>query len=127
MNSPPLCRLRYPAYVSAVVEASAGDTCVTEALSVWWPDAPHRVLRSSIAAAEALDEDLIGEMLAGDARLPVPRWSIHCPGIETTGQVDAMTLYAGESVADVHGIQPAAEIVDELANDARRALDRDHP
>lgn len=115
----------HPAYVSAVVDASAGDTCLTEAFSVWWPDAPHRVLRSSIAAAEAIDDDIVGEMRAGDVTIPVPRWSIHCPGVGTKGRVDAMALYAGESVADVHGIQPAEQIVDELVTDALRILDRD--
>ena len=63
------------------------------AYSVFWPDAPHRVLRSAIAPSSA-----------------------------TTGNVDAMALYAGESVANVTSVQPAAEIVAELADGAERLL-----
>ena len=41
----------HPEYVAALIAAEAQDTVYTEAFSVGWPDAPHRVLRSSITAA----------------------------------------------------------------------------
>src|SRR3970282_171371 len=50
----------HPSYVKALLASSAADTCLTEAFSVMWPNAPHRVLRSAIAAAEALAEDVLG-------------------------------------------------------------------
>ena len=43
----------HPRYVEALIPAQAADTVYTEAFSVDWPDAPHRVLRSCVAAAEA--------------------------------------------------------------------------
>jgi len=42
-------------YVAALVEASSEGTILTETFWVQWSDAPHRVLRSCVEAAEALD------------------------------------------------------------------------
>lgn len=112
----------HPDYVSALLAASTADTCLTEAFSVMWPDAPHRVLRSAIAAAEARSDELIGETRHGGRILPVPRLSVICPTRDTTGPVEAMALYAGESVARVDAVLPAGEIVRTLVADAERAL-----
>jgi NAD(P)H-dependent flavin oxidoreductase YrpB (nitropropane dioxygenase family) len=112
----------HPSYVNALVAASAGDTCLTEAFSVMWPNAPHRVLRSAIAAAEALDDEIIGEARYAGEVLAVPRLSVIAPSATTTGRVDAMALYAGESVANVTSVQPAAAIVAELVAGVERLL-----
>ena len=87
-----------------------------------WPDAPHRVLRSAIARAEALTEDVIGEERLGSEVIPVRRFSVIPPTFDTTGHVDAMALYAGESVTNVTSVQPAAAIVAELVAGAERLL-----
>ena len=39
-----------------------------------------------------------------------------------TGNIGAMACYAGQSVGEVRGVQPAAEIVAELAEQAERLL-----
>lgn len=114
----------HPSYVEALIAASAADTCLTEAFSVLWPDAPHRVLRSAVAAAEALSDDVVGELRVGDETVPVPRLSVYCPSKDTTGRVDAMALYAGESVANVSAVQSAGDIVAELVSGAEDALRR---
>lgn len=114
----------HPSYVKALLAASAGDTCLTEAFSGLWPDAPHRVLRSAVEAAEALPDGVVGETRMGGQAVPVGRFSVVCPSVETTGHVEAMALYAGESVSNVHAVAPAAEIVAELVSGARQALRR---
>lgn len=114
----------HPAYVKALIDATAADTCLTKAFSVMWPNAPHRVLRSSIASAEALSVDVLGEVRLGGQVVPVQRLSVICPTTETTGNIEAMALYAGESVANVHSVQPAAAIVSELVSGATDALNR---
>jgi nitronate monooxygenase len=53
---------------------------------------------------------------------PVPRYFVVPPNRSATGRVDAMALYAGESVAAVRDVKPAAEIVRELAEGAERIL-----
>ena len=114
----------HPEYVKALLAASAEDTCLTEAFSGLWPDAPHRVLRSAVAAAEALREDVVGETPLGAGTLPIGRFSVVCPTQETTGRIDAMALYAGESVTHVRRVEPAAKIVAELVAGAEELLER---
>jgi NAD(P)H-dependent flavin oxidoreductase YrpB (nitropropane dioxygenase family) len=112
----------HPSYVKALLASSAADTCLTNAFSVMWPGAPHRVLRSAIAAAEALTEDVIGEAHSFEQVFPVHRFSVIAPTSTTTGRIDAMALYAGESVTNVTSVQPAAAIVSELVAGAERLL-----
>jgi NAD(P)H-dependent flavin oxidoreductase YrpB (nitropropane dioxygenase family) len=113
----------HPRYVDALLAARGEDTVLTEKFGVMWPDAPHRVLRCAIEAAEAFAGEITGETPAGGgARVAIPRFAVVPPSRETTGAVDAMALYAGEGVGAVRRVQPAAEIVRELAEGAERLL-----
>jgi nitronate monooxygenase len=109
----------HPEYVAALIAAEAQDTVYTEAFSGGWPDAPHRVLRSSITAAEAFEGDVVGETTRLDGtRVPVPRFQAFVLDKTTTGTIAAMSLWAGESVGAVKRIQPAAQILRELVEEA---------
>ena len=112
----------HPEYVAALVAARADDTVLTERFNAMWPDAPHRVLRSAVAAAETCADDVVGEMELGGSREPLPRFGPACPTRSTTGRIAAMALYAGESVGAVRGSMPAADIVHELMDGAERLL-----
>jgi NAD(P)H-dependent flavin oxidoreductase YrpB (nitropropane dioxygenase family) len=50
-----------PIYVERLIAARAEDTVYTEVFSATWPNAPHRVVRSSVVAAEALHGEVVGE------------------------------------------------------------------
>ena len=50
----------HPFYVGALIDARAHDTIYTEAYSVSWSDAPHRVLRSGVEAAMAFSDEVVG-------------------------------------------------------------------
>ena len=116
----------HPRYLEQLFAARASDSVLTDAFWVGWPDAPHRVLRSSIAAAETLPVGPIGEgshILTGQP-YPVLRFARGAPHQGMTGEIDAMALYAGESVGGVRQVQPAAEIVRELAEEAETLLRR---
>lgn len=113
----------HPVYVRALVAAqSSEDTCVTDVFSQLWPGAPHRVLRSAITAVQRCVQDPIGEIRIGGRAVAVSRYSAIAPTRETTGHIDAMALYAGESVVDVHTVQPAATIIAELVRGAAAIL-----
>jgi nitronate monooxygenase len=114
----------HAAYLAALAAAKPEDTVLTEAFSVMWPDAPHRVLRSAVEAAEALEDEVIGEAEHAGAKLPVPRLSVISPGRTTTGNVEAMALYAGQSVGAVTEAIPAAQVVAEVADGAEELLRR---
>ena len=64
-----------------------------------WPNAPHRVLRSAVELARALDYHDVS---------PPSRW--------VASPVTHMALYAGTSVGEVRDVQPAADIVAELVS-----------
>jgi NAD(P)H-dependent flavin oxidoreductase YrpB (nitropropane dioxygenase family) len=112
----------HPDYVEALVRAQAADTVLTTAFSVMWPDAPHRVLRSCVEAAEALNGDIVGQIHVGAVRLPLPKFAVPCPTRDVTGTIAAMALYAGESVGAVTRVQSAGEVVRELSDEAERLL-----
>jgi nitronate monooxygenase len=104
----------HPSYVEALIAAGADDTTLTKAFHVLWPDAQHRVLSSSVAAAEALDVEVAGDAELGGERIPIPRFAALCPTRSATGSVEAMALYAGRSIDAVRERAPASEIVREL-------------
>jgi len=98
----------HPVYVNALIAATAKDTVMTTAFGDGWPDAPHRVLASSIEAGKRL----------GAAQSWDPGW----PSADYTGVAEARALYAGQSVGAVHARQPAADIVAELVTEAEATL-----
>jgi nitronate monooxygenase len=105
----------HPRYVDLLIESEIDETTYTEAFGVGWPGAPHRVLTSSIAASESAASDTIGEMTMADGRVvQMPRFGASVPTRDTTGNIDAMALYAGTSVGHVRGRPTAAQVVAEL-------------
>ncbi len=112
----------HPGYAERLIPARAKDTVFTHAFDLMMPGIPHRVLRSSIEAAQAFQGEFTGELVLGSQRMPLPRLSVPSPTRQTTGAIEAMALYAGESVGAVKSIQPAAEIVKELAGQAEQHL-----
>jgi NAD(P)H-dependent flavin oxidoreductase YrpB (nitropropane dioxygenase family) len=109
-------------YAQALIDAGPEDTVLTTAFEVMWPDAPHRVLKSCVDAAQAFDGNSVGELAMGEMMMPLPRFAVPCPARSTTGAIAAMALYAGQSVGAVTKVQPAADIVKELATGAERLL-----
>jgi nitronate monooxygenase len=90
---------------------------------VGWPDAPHRAIRNSTAEmweaagrpplARRPGEGVIAHFPSGE---PILRYSTAGPMAGTTGEVEALSLWAGQSVALAREVQPAAEIVAELVS-----------
>jgi len=114
----------HPGYKQALVSAEAADTVITETFGVWWPGAPHRVLRSAVRAAEALDGERAGDVSGAGEPFAIPRFAVRPPNRATRGRIDAMALYAGQSVAAVTAITPAADVVTEIATGAGQLLRR---
>ena len=114
----------HPRYVQRLIAAEAKDTVLTEAFSTGW-NAPHRVLRSSVEAAERFSGDVVGERIrpwAPDERVPVRRFQSTGVTKASYGTIDAMSFFAGESVDGVKDVLSVAEIVRELAGGAENLL-----
>jgi len=91
---------------------------------VGWPDSPHRALRNSTAKAwEAAGRppdkqrpgigDVIAHLASGEA---IVRYEGAPPMAGTTGDIEALSMWAGQSVALARQPQPAADIVTELTS-----------
>jgi NAD(P)H-dependent flavin oxidoreductase YrpB (nitropropane dioxygenase family) len=91
---------------------------------VGWPDSPHRALRNSTAEAwEAAgrpspghrpgEGDVIAHFASGEA---IVRYEPAPPMAGTTGEIEALSMWAGQSVALARQPQSAADIVAELTS-----------
>jgi NAD(P)H-dependent flavin oxidoreductase YrpB (nitropropane dioxygenase family) len=114
----------HPQYLENLIAAGAQDTVLTNTFSAGWP-VPHRVLRSSVEAAERFQGDVVGERIRPwdpEVRVPVAHFAALPLLRSTTGHIDAMSQFAGESVAGVKRVMPAGEIVRELVGEAEKLL-----
>lgn len=114
----------HPVYLNALFRARAEDTVYTEAFGANWPNAPHRVLRTSLEAAQGFEGDVVAEFTGpytGRHRV-VRRFDAYAAAHYYTGHIEAMPHWAGEGVAAVRRVQPAAEIVREMAAEAEDLL-----
>ncbi|MGY1708872.1 NAD(P)H-dependent flavin oxidoreductase [Geodermatophilus sp. SYSU D00758] len=116
----------HPGYKRAVVEAGPGATEVTGAFATGCPlcatSARARVLTSAVERVGSFDGDVVGTLTAGDRAVPLPPGAGLPPLATVSGDVAAMALYAGEGVAEVTAVRPAAEVVADLAAHAGAAL-----
>ncbi|MCX7558841.1 nitronate monooxygenase [Sulfitobacter sp. F26204] len=118
-------------YQRSILAASEDQTGWYEELyDVAWPDAPHRTLLNSTsqswldAGSPAIgtrpnENEVIGRSPTGES---VMRYQSYTPLPGTTGDIEAMSLWAGQGVSLVRKTMPAAEIVEEIHQEALRAL-----
>ena len=116
----------HPEYVEALIAAGAEDSVLTTLFEVDCPMCPatHRVVRSALKLAEGLPDRPLGEMEVSGSHYPIPRFFGFPPTRQMTGRITAMACYAGQSVAAIHGVQPAGEIVAELVSGTENLLER---
>jgi NAD(P)H-dependent flavin oxidoreductase YrpB (nitropropane dioxygenase family) len=120
-------------YRERLLRANENDTVFLENLfDVRWPNAPHRTLRNqTIEAWEAAGRPPTGKRPGEDEVIatsqssgPIVRYQSCTPGLDTEGDIDALPLWAGQSVGLVSKRQSAGEIVREIADEARLVLRR---
>lgn len=123
----------HPYYQQRLLDATESDTVYLDDLfDVGWPDAPHRVLRNStVARWEEAGRPPSGqrpgenEILATSESVgEIVRYRTYTPGADARGNIEALSLWAGQSVALVHKVQPAGDIVREINADAEAILTR---
>lgn len=112
----------HPDWAARLLSAAAADTVLTNVFDGGWAGAPHRVLRNS---TYRLWEEAgrppngmrpgEGEILARHGDLDIERYSADEPRRATTGDVEALCLYAGQGVGLVTSVDPAGEVVSRIA------------
>src|SRR3546814_1436997 len=114
-----------------VVAPQTEDTVHTDAFAINWPPAsPLRVIANSVT--EGLGTDLFGhdaarlprEEIAREDGRPLYRFSTDSPLRTTTGDLEAMALFAGQVAGSVAAVVPAAQRVSEIVEAARATLAR---
>jgi NAD(P)H-dependent flavin oxidoreductase YrpB (nitropropane dioxygenase family) len=119
----------HPAYKAQIVEANARDTFHTTLYDAGWPDAPHRVLRTSLVERwERAGRPFTGtrpgegethaQSSRPDMAIPLVNYTVMPPADYIEGDLVGLAHYAGQSCSLVHEILPAGEIVRRIAREA---------
>jgi NAD(P)H-dependent flavin oxidoreductase YrpB (nitropropane dioxygenase family) len=120
-------------YRERLLQANENDTVFLENLfDIRWPNAPHRTLRNTtVEAWEAAGRPPTGkrpgegEVIAtSQSRGPIVRYQSCTPTSDADGDIDALSLWAGQSVGLVSKVLSAGDIVREIADEARLIIGR---
>ena len=117
--------------MGGAVQANETDTVYLENFfNIRWPNASHRTLRNkTIEIWEAAGRPPAGkrpgegEMIGISRSIgPIVSYQSYTPGADADGDIDATALWAGQSVGLVSTVQPAGEIVRQIADEADAIL-----
>jgi len=121
----------HPRYRERILQANEVDTIYLDNLfDIRWPNAPHRTLRNqTVQTWETTGRPPSGKRpgegeVIGTSKSvgPIVRYQSYTPGADSEGDIDAMSLWAGQSVGLVSKTQSAADIVREIAEQADSIL-----
>ena len=116
-------------YQNLLLAADETSTAHTTLFDGGWPNAPHRVLRNSTldawersgrAAPESRPRE--GESIARQGRSLVYLYDSTTPRSSHTGDIEAMSLWAGQGVAQVREIESAATVVTNIVEEADQVI-----
>jgi NAD(P)H-dependent flavin oxidoreductase YrpB (nitropropane dioxygenase family) len=121
-------------YQQKLVASTEEETVHTLLFGQGWPNAPHRTLRTAFVEAwlgkeaptqeSQSDQPVIGETQIAGQTIPVMRFASLPPSREASGDIEAMSLLAGQSVGLVHEIKPVATIIHEVITGARQIIEQ---
>ena len=123
----------HPDYLAHLLAASENDTAHFDNLfDIGWPDAPHRTLKNSTSQMwedagrpEFGQRPGEGDVVASSAKGgDVLRYQSKSPSADLTGSVEAISMWAGQGVSMVKEVQPARDIVRDIVDEAKVALER---
>lgn len=114
-----------------VVATRGGETVLTDIFVLNWPShAAVRVIANSVTKELGFDllghdaESLPREVIAHEDGRPRLRFSTDSPLRNTTGDLEAMALFAGQGVDAIDAVIPAADRLRQIVEDAASRIDR---
>jgi NAD(P)H-dependent flavin oxidoreductase YrpB (nitropropane dioxygenase family) len=118
----------HPEYKERVLRSSVEDTVRTTLFGPEWPGHLMRVIRNRVInqwqgrEAEVdpsqYADEIIGTTLLAGQTIPLPKFSVLLPTPATTGDFEEMAMTAGESIGNIHDLQPAGVIVENMVAEA---------
>jgi NAD(P)H-dependent flavin oxidoreductase YrpB (nitropropane dioxygenase family) len=116
-------------YAEAIRHAADADTYYSELFDVGRPDAPTRVLRTSLireweaeGKPPAGSRPREGSAAAHAGPEEFQRYGTAAPARGMSGDVESLAMYAGQSAGLIADVLPAAEIIARLVSEAQEAL-----
>ena len=118
-------------YQNRILSASETETeWFSDLYDVSWPNAPHRALKNTTSeewknagasspGSRPGEKQVIGQRPNGEN---VVRYQSYTPLPGTQGDVEAMSLWSGQGVSLVREIMPAADIVNEIFDGAKKVM-----
>ena len=112
-------------YRQKLLEAKVEDTVYSTVFDLGWKNAPHRTLTNSTiqmwkaaGQPQSGDRPKEGEILGYTATgEPIIRYSDTIPRLNMQGNLEALALYAGQSVGLINDAKPSAEIMAKLVEE----------
>jgi NAD(P)H-dependent flavin oxidoreductase YrpB (nitropropane dioxygenase family) len=121
----------HPRYREALISAAETDTVYSDLYDGGWPNAPTRTLRNATSDAWVAagrppsgQRPGEGERLAAAGERELRRYDSVTPTPAVVGDIEALSMWAGQGVAKVTEIEDAGDIVRGLTAEAREALQR---
>ena len=120
-----------PIYQEKIINATENDTAYVQNLfNIGWDNAPHRVIKNSTVNTwenagmpkpgnRPNEQEVIAHNKAGK---PIIRYSDDGPISGTTGNLEALALYAGQTVGLLNEVKPASQIITDLMNELDAAF-----
>lgn len=114
-----------------IVAARSEDTVHSDIFAINWPPrSPVRTITNSVTDLYAGHlfghgpDDFPREAIAEEGGVPVYRFSTNSPLRNTSGDLEAMALFAGQACGQIDGVRPAGEVVRNMAQEAEQILAR---
>ncbi|MEM5565914.1 nitronate monooxygenase [Psychroserpens sp. AS72] len=109
-------------YKENLVNSNSDDTVLTVCMNKGWDNASHRIIRNTTFKMWESDGcakignrpgefDILGKNVSGKN---IERYSFSAPVSGVSGNIEAMTLYAGTSVNNINNIKSASDIVKDI-------------
>ncbi|MET8183183.1 nitronate monooxygenase [Streptomyces sp. NPDC005336] len=98
-------------FKAAVTAADETHTVITDVYEIGWPGRRHRVLATAVTADPAQPKKFIGKTVVEGKPYLVPRFSSAVPTDATSGRIEEMAMYCGQSCSAVSEEISAADVV----------------
>jgi len=118
-------------YQKRLLTSSENDTVYLDNLfDGGWPEAPHRVIRNSTVdtwekagcpspGMRPREGEVVARSQSGGDIL---RYASVSPRQNTSGDIEALAMWAGQTAGTVRRVQPAAKIVREIMEETMRVI-----